>query len=467
VVMEATPHPQTPPSPDFAVPLVLNQSSLRNGLFFKTFKNIEFTPRLSLSTTITAHLLGPDQLCSVKARSTPQVPQVQSIVAMSAVSGRQRSPSRASVASEVDVSTSGAGFTSIDERYHFGSKPLATRHRSRTVHAWHGEQAYFQILVPLPDIYNKPLTLKVEVSDFFEPDTSSAAFSALECVKLFVVKAVRADMQVVYDRLEPLPLAPCRSKDGSYIDALSAEVPLPADGLVPGNSDPWLLPVPWVPGRTGRRGKLRDNTASDRFVLLWGCVHAPTQALTPPTYSFQGAMSEAASAAPAAALLPTYSSTLRLTFESSEPLVAPPAGALQSNMGAHALAHATGMSVPFPGASPEPPPRGSTVGSMSSPALVTSALSLAGSPVHTSTAASGPATVASVPQSAGPSSAALTATQPSSSAALCLPLTPLPPPSPPCSKPRQAKWLALSHCNLQQGLLMPSQYSHKWLTPQS
>ncbi len=327
---------------------------------------------------------------------------------MSVGPARQRSPSRASLASEVDVSTSGAGFTSIDERYHFGAQPLATRHRSRTVHAWHGEQAYFQVLIPLPDAYSKPLTLKVEVSDFFEPDTSNPSFSALECVKLFVVKPVRADMQVVYDRLEPLPLAPRRSQDGSCIDALSAEVPLPADGLVPGNSDPWLLPVPWVPGRAGRRGRLRDNVTSDRFVLLWGYVHTPTQALSPTTYNFQRAASESSSAAatPAAGLLPTYTCTMRLTFESSEPIVSPPPGSLQSHVGAPVQASGSVMSVPFPGSSPAPPPRGSSVAASQSPVLNASALSLSHTPTQTSMVSSGPTPTASAPQAYGPSAAA-------------------------------------------------------------
>ena len=344
-------------------------------------------------------------------------------LSMSTGPARHRSPSRASVASEVDISTSGAGFTSIDERYHFGAKPLAARHRSRTIHAWHGEQAHFQVLIPLPDTHNKPLTLKVEVSDFFEPDTSDPALSALECVKLFVVKPVRADMQVVYDRLEPLPLAPRRSQDGSCMDALSAEVPLPADGLVPGNSDPWLLPVPWVPGRSGRRGRLRDSATSDRFVLLWGYIHTPTHARSPSTYSFQRAASEAsaAAAAPAAALLPTYTCTLRLTFESSEPIVSPPPGSLQSSVGASTPPSGSvmslpfpgaspppppgsGMSLPFPGASPAPPPRGSAIPTAASPALAASALALSSPPTQTSASAVAATPTAAVPPTAvGPS----------------------------------------------------------------
>jgi len=388
---------------------------------FTTLVSTQASSQLAARTSINNHIISAwhscwphfnDSIwisCTLLSRVSPRSSALLKST-MSTGPARHRSPSRASVASEVDVSTSGAGFTSIDERYHFGAQPLATRHRSRTVHAWHGEQAHFQVLIPLPDTYSKPLTLKVEVSDFFEPDTSDPAFSALECVKLFVVKPVRADMQVVYDRLEPLPLAPRRSKDGSYIDALSAEVPLPADGLVPGNSDPWLLPVPWVPGRTGRRGRLRDNTTSDRFVLLWGYVHAPTHALSPSTYSFQRAASEAsaASASPAAGLLPTYSCTLRLTFESSEPIVSPPPGSLQSGVGATATPPGSVMSLPFPGSSPAPPPRGSAIAAAQSPALATSALALDSTVTPTSMAAAVATPTATVaPTSTAPPMSAL------------------------------------------------------------
>ena len=277
------------------------------------------------------------------------------------MAAQTRSPSRASVASEARDVTLGAGFTSLDERYHFGAEPLASRHRTRTIHGWHGEQVHFQVFVPLPASTSAPLTLKVEVSDFYEPDSTSPAFTALGNVSLYVVKPVRADSAVVYDRLEALPLARRQWAGTGTADAVSVEVPLPADGLVPGSSDTWLLPVPW-----GAQGK--QPSSQPRFTLLWGTVHIPTRCDVAPSYNYASACGEAPAATPAAGVAPTYTCTLRLSVVQTAAGISPPPGALGSGAASTSPTQPQ-VSPVFPGAAPGAPPRGMPPTAPDSPAL--------------------------------------------------------------------------------------------------